>query len=207
MDDEDYSQLLQQYYEKRNQQKEKRMERNINEIHIIDNHNNNDNINEEERTEYTIQEVYHYYPFLETDYQFISNISDFLQQKEEYKKYYFYLIHKQNGIYYKGIYDDIKIEEDNFVSIQIKNKMGKKLELNIQDYFLFYKIYQATGTKSNLRMSLEPFLQCVSIIVKKKKENINEEILHENLEIDKYMEVLEEEDTNDLFEKINPYDD
>ena len=86
MDDEDYSQLLQQYYEKRNQQKEKRMERNINEIHIIDNHNNNDNINEEERTEYTIQEVYHYYPFLETDYQFISNISDFLQQKEEYKK-------------------------------------------------------------------------------------------------------------------------
>ena len=56
-------------------------------------------------------------------------------------------------------------------------------------------------------MSLEPFLQCVSIIVKKKKENINEEILHENPEIDKYMEVLEEEDTNDLFEKINPCDD
>lgn len=203
--EDNYSQLLKEYYEKRNEMKKRKIERNVEEMNLIQ--NDTQSLEEEEKTEYTFKDIYHYYPFLETDYQYIPNLSDFIQQQEEYKKYYFYLIHKQNGIYYKGIFHQMRNEEDN-IWVEIKNKMGKTIELNIQHYFLFYKIYQATGSKSNLRLSLEPFLHCVSLTVKKKKE-INQDTNDDsqlNSNLDVFMEVLEEEDTNDLFEKINPND-
>lgn len=198
--EDEYSILLKQYYEKRNEMKKRKTERIMEEMNLIQNETQS---LEEEKTEYTFEDIYHYYPFLETEYQYISNISNFIEQQEEYKKYYFYFIHKQNGIYLKGIFHQMRREGDN-IWVEIKNKMGKTIELNIQHYFLFYKIYQATGSKSNLRLSLEPFLHCVSLTVKKKKE-INQDS-NSNSNIDIFMEVLEEEDTNDLFEKINSND-
>ena len=73
--EDEYSILLKQYYEKRNEMKKRKTERIMEEMNLIQNETQS---LEEEKTEYTFEDIYHYYPFLETEYQYISNISNFI---------------------------------------------------------------------------------------------------------------------------------
>jgi hypothetical protein len=103
----------------------------------------------------------------------------------------------------KGFLKEVE-DEDGYRVFVIKSTRGYKWELNEKNYDIFYREGRPEG-KSKLRRELESICYGKNIRIRKRKVPLD--LVGKKKSMEKFMEKLENEENQDLYEKIDSESD
>ena len=103
----------------------------------------------------------------------------------------------------KGYLKEVE-EEDGYRVFVIKSVRGNKWELNEKNYDIFYREGRLES-KSKLRRELESICYGKNLRIRKRKVPLD--LMGKKKNMEKFMEKLENEENQDLYEKIDSESD